>query len=473
VDRITTGNAKLDLILDGGLPANSLYVIAGAAGTGKTILAQQFVFANATSERPAVYLTTLSEPGPKLLRYLQEYTFFDDEKLYGEPAPVYYHDVAVELKTRGFAALPEIIGAIIQEHSPAFLVIDSFKALRDLGIDSASLRQVLFDLAGTLSAYACTTLLVGEYSMADVETLPEFAIADGIIQLVNQKHGVRDERYLRVIKLRGSGFRSGEHAFRITEKGLSIFPRLVTPAQPDGHQRSDERISTGVLKLDPAIGGGLLRGSTSLLVGPTGSGKTILGLHFLFEGISRNEPGLLASFEESPTMVGLSIASLGFDSARLAEGGLLTHLYVSAVEMNIDDVMERIVTLVEARGIRRLVVDSVADLQATASDESRFHSYIYAMMQYFAAANITTYFTLEGHLRTGDQRLSQAQVSYLCDNVIALDYGETEGEVRRSLSVVKTRASYHDMRVHEFTIGDRGIELQRGHTSRDKSEARA
>ncbi|MBI2955052.1 MAG: AAA family ATPase, partial [Chloroflexi bacterium] len=229
MERVTTGNPNLDKILGGGLLLNSLTVVAGSPGTGKTILAQQFIFANATPDQPAVYLTTLSEPASKLIRHLQQFCFFAEEKLYGTPPAVFYRDIAKDIKNGGFDSLPALIAEIIGEHQPAFLVIDSFKALRDLGADSPRFRQSLFDLAATLAAYACTTLLVGEYTATEADTLAEFAVADGIIHLVNQKYGVRDERYLRVVKMRGTAYQSGEHAFRIDEHGLTVFPRLVTP----------------------------------------------------------------------------------------------------------------------------------------------------------------------------------------------------------------------------------------------------
>jgi circadian clock protein KaiC len=459
VDRVTTGNPKLDEILEGGFQLNSLNIIAGGPGTGKTILSQQFVFANATPERPAVYLTTLSEPAPKLIRYLQEFAFFDDDRLYGDTPAIVYRDIAQDIRERGLETLPALVGEIIQQHAPALLVIDSFKALRDLGTPSAHFRQVLFDLAGTLTAYACTTLLVGEYSATDIETLPEFAVVDGVVNLVNQKYGVRDERYLRVLKLRGSGFRSGEHAFRLGKSGVDVFPRLVTPPQPTGFSLVAERVATGLAEFDTMLGGGLLRGSTTLLAGPTGSGKTILSLHFLFEGVARGEPGLLLSFQENPSTARRNIGNLGMDPTQLDEEGLLTLLYVSPVEMNIDDVMERIVSAVETKGIRRVVVDSLADLEATTTSQERFRSYIYSVLQYLAVNGQTTYMTLESYPSTIASPLSQSQISYLCDNAVSLRYGEVAGEILRTLTVLKTRASGHDPRVRGFTIGDRGITI--------------
>ncbi|MBI2953314.1 MAG: hypothetical protein HYY30_03305 [Chloroflexi bacterium] len=202
--------------------------------------------------------------------------------------------------------------------------------------------------------------------------------------------------------------------------------------------------------------GGLLRGSTTFVAGPAGSGKTILGLHFLFDGVVRAEPGLLISFQENPTMIRRTVAGLGWGVSEMGEGGLLTHLYVSPVEMNIDDIVERATSISEARGIRRLVVDSLLDLEASSVDRNRFRSYAYALMQYLAVRSITTYFTYETSVGADYSRLTDLHLSYLSDNVFALRY-EPNDEIRRTIAVVKSRGSAHVQRIVPFIIGDRGV----------------
>ncbi len=171
-------------------------------------------------------------------------------------------------------------------------------------------------------------------------------------------------------------------------------------------------------------------------------------------------------------MIERNVEGLGWDPTQLGEGGLLTYLYISPVEMNVDDVMERIVDVIGAKGIRRLVVDSLGDVQATSPDEGRFRSYVYSMIQLVAAVGITTYVTLESYAEPVAEHLGISQISYLCDNVLSLRYREVDGEVRRSLSVIKTRGSGHDPRVRAFTIGDRGIEVEEGRPIRRGADRR-
>lgn len=466
MDRVTSGIPELDLILGGGFPPFSLNVIAGSPGTGKTVLAQQFIYANARSGSPALYMTTLSEPATKMLRYLQQFSFFDDTKLLDAPPAIAYRDIAELARDKGFAALPATLTTLLDEHRPSFLVIDSFKALRDLGLSGPELRRPLFDLAGALAARACTTLLVGEYTAQEVDELPEFAIADGIIQLVNKPYGTRDERYLRVRKLRGSDYRAGEHAFRITEHGLAIFPRLIAPTQPTSYITSSDRISTGVAGLDRMFHGGVRRGSSTLVVGAAGTGKTLLGLQFLYAGAKVGEPGLLVSFQENPSFLRHLTKELGWDAKELDEGGRITSLYVSPVEMNIDDVVQRILAVLARKPIRRVVIDSLGDLEAASSDPQRFRSYVYSLMQMFMVRGVTSYSTNESLVDPGYSGFTRVGASYISDNVIALRFSVNgahgaDRAIERTMSVVKCRGGAHDHHIRRMSIGHHGVDVDR------------
>lgn len=464
MERITTGTAELDLILGGGLPLHSLNIVAGTPGTGKTILAQQFVFANARPDAPALYLTTLSEPASKMLRHLQQFSCFDDGKLIGDPPSIFYRDIAEAVRARGLEALPETVLALMAEHRPATMVIDSFKALRDLGQPGPEVRRALFDLAGNLAARSCTTLLVGEYSARDMDVLPEFTIADGILQLVNRPSGTRDERYLRVLKLRGSDYRAGEHAFRLTGHGLAVFPRLVTLPVPAGYTASEEQVSTGVAGLDRMLHGGLRRGSSTLVAGSAGSGKTLLGMHFLFAGVAAGEHGLLVSFQENPTLLRHLISGLGWSAGELDERGRLTALYVSPVEMNVDDIVQRIMAVLADMPIRRVVIDSLGDLDAASSDPQRFRCYVYSLMQLFAVRGVTAYATYESLVEPDFACFTRVGASYISDNVIALRHlvensAHSYGRIARAVAVVKCRGSAHDSHIRKMTIGEHGVEV--------------
>src|SRR5690606_4639112 len=292
--RVSTGSAPADRILGGGFPVNSINMIMGEPGTGKTLFAQQLVFHNAGGDRPILYLTTLSEPLAKVVKYLQGFEFFDESKLEGA---VVYDEVGDELAEEGIHALVPKVRERIKALSPKIIVIDSFKALHDIAPSIAEMRRVVHDLAGLLTAYETTTFLVGEYSEEQMAVLPEFVVADGIVELLRHESGMRDDRFFRVRKLRGSGYREGRHALRLTSGGVKIYRRLVTPRIAPDYSVVRERVSSGVTGLDAMIGGGIWRGTTTLLGGPTGSGKTTIGLQFVLDGVRQGEPGLYVHLE--------------------------------------------------------------------------------------------------------------------------------------------------------------------------------
>ncbi len=239
LERISTGNQQADEILGGGFPVDSINVVMGHPGTGKTIFIEQLIFHNAGEDRPILYLTTMSEPLPKVVRYLQQFPFFDEAKIGSE---VVYEDIGSELASGGIDALVPRIQESVKSFGPKIIVIDSFKAIHDLAPSIPAMRKMLYELSGLLSAYEATTFLVGEYGEEHVALLPEFAVADGIVQFSRKELGARDERYMRVRKLRGSRYREGVHGFRITDRGLDIYPRLVSRVPEDVHHAEGSRL---------------------------------------------------------------------------------------------------------------------------------------------------------------------------------------------------------------------------------------
>ena len=224
--RLSSGHANLDLLLGGGLPANAINMIIGAPGSGKTILAQQYQFHNAAPERPALYVTTVSEPLDKLVRYGQSLDFFDATRVGRD---VLYEDLGAVLHDDGLEGTLKKVVDLLHTHHPGLLVIDSFKALGAFAADAQTFRRFLHDLAGHLTARAMSSFWIGEYERDDATHAPEFAVADAIISLGTLRTATREVRMLQVLKLRGSAFRSGEHAYRISSTGLRVFPRLADP----------------------------------------------------------------------------------------------------------------------------------------------------------------------------------------------------------------------------------------------------
>jgi circadian clock protein KaiC len=329
--------------------------------------------------------------------------------------------------------------------------------VHDLSASSLDTRRALYALAGILSAYATMTFLVGEYNEPDIAALPEFAIADGIIEFSRRRAGSRDERFVRVLKLRGSSYHAGAHAFRITDAGLDVYPRLVTPSVPDGYQPSDERVSTGVAGLDAMLGGGLRRGSATLLAGPSGAGKTTIGLHFALDGVQRGEPTLYANFQENPTQLAHTIRQQGIDPAELP-GGALDLVYRSPVELQIDSIIVDLFRRIEERQIQRVVIDAVSDLALSASDPQRLHEYLYSLVQHFAVRNVTALLTMETTTPDFSNSAYAQGFSAVADNIILLEL-TTDQRTRRTVRVVKARRSKVDPQVRELEITGHGARV--------------
>ncbi len=453
-ERMSSGNPEADHILGGGFPANSINIVMGHPGSGKTIFAEQLIFHNAGADRPILYLTTLSEPLAKVVRYLQGFRFFDEEKL---GTQVVYEDVGPQLAAEGAGALIPLLREAITTTSPKVIVIDSFKAVHDLAPTAAERRRMVYEMTALLSAYGTTAFLLGEYTEDDILAYPEFAVADGIVELSRRRLGNRDERYFRVYKLRGSRYMEGAHAFRITSAGLDVYPRLVSPRMPEGYEPAAERISTGVRGLDEMLDGGLWRGTTTLLAGPSGAGKTTIGLQFAFEGARRGEPTLYMSFQENPTQLARTIRGLGADVEELERQGL-DLVYASPVELQIDSIVVDLFRRIERRGVRRLVLDAVGDLASAATDPQRLHDYLYALVQHLAVRTITSVLNFETTGNTIAHAGMQNAMSYLSDNVLLLTL-DGEDRTRRALRVIKTRGSAHDTRVREVEIGPGGLSV--------------
>jgi circadian clock protein KaiC len=451
--RISTGSSPADRILGGGFPAQSINIIMGEPGTGKTLFAQQLVFENAGGDRPILYVTTLSEPLAKVVKYLQKFEFFDESKI---GTAVIYDEAGTELAEKGIGELVPKVREWIRTLSPKIVVIDSFKALHDISPSMAEMRRVVHDLAGLLTAYDTTAFLVGEYAEQQMATHPEFVVADGIVELLRHETGMRDDRFFRVRKLRGSSYREGLHALRLSAGGVKIFRRLVSPQEPRSYSIVRERVSTGVAGLDEMLGGGLWRGSTTLLGGPTGSGKTTIGLQFVLEGVRQGEPGLYVHLEENPTQLSFLVEGFGMDPD--APG--LHLLYHSPVELQIDSLVDEMFGLIRERGVKRIVIDAVGDLVTAVRDAQRLHDYLYALSQHFAVSGVTAIFTFETARPgiTGGYTID-APFSHLSDNIVVLEAGIEEEQTRRRLRVLKTRGSAHDPRVRGVEITREGIQV--------------
>ena len=450
-----TGLPALDqTIIPRGIPMRSLNVIGGGPGTGKTVLALQMLFANASPENRAIYFTTISEPTVKFLAYLQDFGFYDPEKMF---TSIVVRDIGESIQVQSLAQVIENINNVISEENAQLVVIDSFKAISDIVPQAEQLRIFAYNLAVNLVSSMCTAFLVGEYAYEDMAEVPIFAIADGILNLSFRAEGLNRQRYLEVHKVRGRPFVQGLHPFTITSAGLTIYSRIRTPERFEEYTVGTERVSTGLPSLDEMMDGGLPEGSATMVAGGAGTGKTLLGLHFITSGAERGEPGVIVTFQENPAQLREISGGFGWDLRALEEQGRLVHLYHSPVEIQPDVHTALVKEAVEQIGARRVLIDSLKDLEIATPDKVRFKDYVYSLVNDLKRRSITTLLTNEISELFGSFSLSEFGVSFIADNVILLRYVEMGGRMGRALSVLKVRGSQHDKDSRKLEITNQGL----------------
>jgi len=451
-ERISSGSQRLDAVLGGGLPLNGITLLIGKPGAGKTILAQQYVFHNATADRPALYLSTVSEPLEKILRYGQSLEFFDTSAL---GTSVVYDDLALMLNDGGLPRVLDRITELLKQRRPALIVIDSFKALQVYATDAEAFRRFLHDLAGRLSALPITSFWVGEYDDGEAGDAPEFAVADAIVSLNTDRTAEREMRVLQVLKLRGSGYLTGKHAYRLSPRGLDIFPRLADPIDRSDYSDASERMSSGVPPLDEMLSDGYWRGASTLLAGPSGIGKTLLGLHFVFAGAQQGETGVIATLQENPVQLERILRGFGWS----LKDRCVELMYRPPVDLYLDEWVHDFLDTIQRSGASRVTIDSLGDLRAACGDELRFREYIYSLLQRCARANISVMMTQEVSELFGVTRLSEYGISHLSDNVVLLQFLRGDSQLKRAITVLKTRGSAHEQQTRQFQITAEGITL--------------
>lgn len=467
----TTGSANLDLILGGGLEAGSVVFIAGGSGAGKTVLAQQICFANASAERPALYYTMFSESHDKLIRHMEQFDFFDRSQLGSafellDLRGIVRGEEGQRMPLEGSAAVEHITTELARsamEQRPSVLVIDSAKALREVTTE-AQFRQVAFDLASRVAHSGAVLILVGEYTEDEVRTDPEFAVGDGILFLANEPVGRFHQRSLRVVKLRGLAPLEGTHTFQLTRHGLDVYPRFestlpLVETQADVRSTA-RRLATGIEGLDDMLGGGLPQASATLVAGPSGSGKTVLALHFIAEGVARGERCMYLSFQQTEQRMLDRARNFGWDLATAAESGRLTLTHLNPVEVSLDKIGTNLREAADSEQIDRVVIDSLSEIAPAARGTGRFPDFLSSLASMFRSLGATTIFTSETTAFFGPAFELPHGLAFVADNVVLLRYAELESKVARVLGVMKMRDGDHDKTLAEIEIGTHGIEIK-------------
>lgn len=458
INKLATGVPGLDDILGGGLPELSFNLIAGGPGGGKTTLAHQIMFATATAERPALYITILGEPPVKMLRYQQQFEFFDDAKLSLAVRFAHFGDQLVE---HGLETVLSDIVKEVEATSPKLVFVDSFRALVRKSFEPGQMELTSFvqRLSLHLTSWEATTFLIGEYEDREADCNPIFTVADGILWLTQATSRNSIVRKVQVAKMRGQGPIPGLHTMKISNAGVRVYPRLPNPDRPRPNPVDHTtRRKTGVETLDRMLGGGIPAGYSMMIVGPSGSGKTILSTEFIRAGIEAGETGVIAVFEKRPAEY-LTTAPGAAELGALVDSGKLKMLYLRPLDLSVDEAMEEVADAVRSIGATRVVIDSLMGFELALAPSFRedFRESLYRMVGALVDLGVTVMMTAELVDSYTELRLSPHGISFLTDGIILQRYLELDGELRKVITVVKMRGFDHDKYLRLYDITADGI----------------
>ena len=456
INRLPTGVPGLDEVLGGGLPEFSFNLIAGPPGCGKTTLAHQMMFALASPERPALYLTVLGEPPLKMLRYQQQFDFFDDGKV---NRSVRFVNLSDEALTGHLDEVLRRIVAEVKEHRPGIVFVDSFRSVvlagKTEGDQHHSLQHFMQQLAVLMTSWQATTFLIGEY-FTETDANPVFTVADGLIWLRQSVQRNSMVRKLEIMKMRGQNTLPGLHSFRIGSAGIEVFASTGARRPADsrrGVRANEPRLPMGVPLLDEMLGGGLPRGYSLLVAGPSGSGKSILAAAFLAEGVRSGETGVIAAFEQNPNH------SHNPTVAKLIKAGKVGLVDTTAPDLSIEEVLRLLLNEIDRLQATRVVIDSLSgfELKLAPTFRDDFRESMLRLVASLAAQGVAVLMTSELEDRYTDLRFSPYGTAFLTDAIIVQRYIELESRLRRVMAVVKVRGSQHSNELREYTISDEGL----------------
>ncbi|MFO7541294.1 MAG: ATPase domain-containing protein [Thiobacillus sp.] len=440
------------------LPSSSARLCASPTpGSGKTTLAHQIMFSLANPQYRALFFTVLGEPALKMLRYQQQFTFFDHDKI---NESIRFVNLSAELLEGDLDRVLARIADEVKAYAPSLVFVDSFRSVvqsakrDDQGV--SDLQRFVQQLGMQMTSWQATTFLIGEYLAPESESSPVFTVADGILWLSQNLHRNSMVRKMQVVKMRGQAQAPGLHTFRMSDAGLQVFPRAIV--QPGGVTESetstgDARVPMGVPGLDEMLGGGLPAGYSLLLVGPSGSGKTILATEFLAEGVRRGEPGVIAAFEKSPSQL------LNNQLSALVKAGQVGVINTRSLDLSIDETLHDLIKMINRMQAKRVVIDSLSGFELALAPEfsEDFRGSLYRMIAELTAMGVTILMTSELEDRYTDLRFSPFGSAFLADAIIVQRYVEIAGQFKRAFSVVKVRGSEHSKDIRLFDITNEGI----------------
>ena len=455
--RIETGVRNLDALLHGGLPKGSVVIVAGSPGAGKTILAQQICFHQARADQRVVLFSTLSEPTAKTLLYLSQFSFFDREKI--DRGEIQFIDLGVMLRAKGLDEVSKLIMQHVKTLKPAVIVIDSFRVFDDLAKSREEQRKFAYELAVQLMAWEATAMLLGEYAPADLQANPMFSVVDGLLLLSNREQSGEQQRVLQIVKMRGTPHSRDEHTFTISANGIDVYaPDVTIQRKPQADHIPPDRVSIGISTLDDLLGEGIPRGSSVLVAGASGTGKTAMLLEFLYRGALAGEKGILFSFEETEERLRETGRGLGWDLDAVIERGMLQIVFIPQPSILVDGDILMMKERIEALDARRVGIDSVSVFMHKIVNPASVRTKVFQLATIVQNVGAVGFFATD--IPYGANQLSRSGVEEtVVDGVILLSATEEDVNRQRYVEVYKLRNTAHVTGRHKMTIGPGGITI--------------
>ncbi len=449
--QVTSGVNSLDKIMEGGFLRPSVILIAGTAGAGKTTLVMQSLFNAAKNEEVCMYITALSEPIAMINNFMSKFSFYNISLL--GKGNVKYVPIDIEVIHKGSDAIIKEIERNIESIKPDRIAIDPVNVFA-YGLNGDAQRQFYYDFFANMKGWNSLVLLAGEFTEKELIKSALSYLVDGIIYLGNEPFYENNIRYLNIIKMRGQEFHGGKHSCKITKNGFMIYPRLHVPPRA---AIPKERISTGIKGLDKMTGGGYNRGSAILISGSSGTGKTVIGTQFIMDGLVKNEPAMIISFEEEPLQIRENSKMFGWNLDEYENKKMLK--IISAFEFDIHGLASQMEATIHDFNVKRLLFDGTAKLQHLLPQYMPITEYMENVVNFLKNQNITAVYTNEISNLTGATRITGTGISPIMDAVILLRYVEIKSEMRKAISVLKMRGSNHEKAIREIVINEKGVEV--------------
>jgi circadian clock protein KaiC len=460
-ERRSTGIAGLDRILEGGLLRAGVYIVQGPPGAGKTILANQACFHHASTGGRAVYVTLLAESHSRMFGHLRRMAFFDEAAI-GDR--IYYLGGYSALDANGLDALVTLVRQAIRKHRATLLVVDGLISAHESSPTDREFKKFLHEIQTLADLTGCTVLLLTNAERAS-GFFPEHTMVDGVLHLTDELSELRPLRHIRVLKMRGTAPIRGLHSVRITDKGLEVRPRIeaLWPDRPVDESliATGAKRGFGLTELDRMLRGGLRAGSITMLLGSSGSGKTVLGMQFLSEGVKRGERVVYFGFFEHPEAIVAKCQRVGIGGLREGvDRGQAMLVWHRPVEGVIDELGESLIDAVRRIKADRLVIDGMQGFALAADFPERLSHVYSAIAQELELLGVTTVYTTETReLFARTIEVPITGLSAATQNIILLRHIEHRATMLRVLGILKVRDDDYDGRMRELQITDDGIRL--------------